>query len=503
MKLFQQLLVAPAALGLMAPLAANAAELNIDAVSDYSSDSEQVTSVSQFTDVYPTDWAYQALTNLVERYGCVAADESGAFRGNRAMTRYEAAALLNSCLDSVAEVTDDVRRLLNEFGPELAVLKGRVDGLEARVGEFEAGQFSSTTKLKGKAIFNLGALDYDDRDKAGQTNDAVHLNYTWQAALHTSFTGSDLLYTRLKTGNFNSDTFADTGAGTYLAAANKNGDTIKVDKLWYTFPVGDSLKVWVGPKIENYYMLASSPSVYKPVLKSLKLGGNGAIYGASTGQGFGAAWTQQVEPGAPRFAVSANYVSKNGSKSDPTDGGLLTDGSQDYFLSKVEYGSPRWQVSAAYAYKNDKAKSKLQGFGTKSGRTWTGEMDGIGLRAYWQPEEVGAVPSISVGYDIANIDAQATGDAETTNAWMAGLTWKDAFVAGNKAGLAIGSTQYVTDKKGGGDTDDENLIAEAWYSFKVSDNISVTPAVFVVNDVESRKDGSEIFGAVVQTQFRF
>ena len=81
MTFFQQLLVAPAALGLLAPLAvdatkpANAAELNarplnIRGVSDYASSSspnslEQVTSITQFSDVVPTDWAYQALSNLI------------------------------------------------------------------------------------------------------------------------------------------------------------------------------------------------------------------------------------------------------------------------------------------------------------------------------------------------------------------------------------------------------------------------------------------------------
>ena len=90
MKFFQQLLVAPAALGLLAPVAANAADLNINGVSDYASDEdiEQVTSITQFSDVYPTDWAYQALANLIERYGCVASYPNGTFRGNRAMTRY-------------------------------------------------------------------------------------------------------------------------------------------------------------------------------------------------------------------------------------------------------------------------------------------------------------------------------------------------------------------------------------------------------------------------------
>jgi len=69
--------VAPAALGLLAPMAANATELNINGVSDYAATGEQVsreqvTSITQFSDVYPTDWAYHALSNLIERYGCVA-----------------------------------------------------------------------------------------------------------------------------------------------------------------------------------------------------------------------------------------------------------------------------------------------------------------------------------------------------------------------------------------------------------------------------------------------
>merc|ERR1711939_41849 len=164
MKLFQQLLVAPAALGLLAS-GANAADLNINGVSDYAASEEQVTSITQFSDVYPTDWAYQALANLIERYGCVAGYPNGTFAGNRAMTRYEAAALLNACLDRITEVTDELRRLIKEFETELAVIRGRVDGLEARVGELEATQFSTTTKLKGKANFVSGAAEGFDGDE--------------------------------------------------------------------------------------------------------------------------------------------------------------------------------------------------------------------------------------------------------------------------------------------------------------------------------------------------
>ena len=156
MKLFQQLLLAPAALGLVAPLGAMAADLNMDGVNKYAASSEQVTSITQFSDVQPTDWAYQALSNLIERYGCVAGYPNGTFKGKQAMTRYEAAALLNACLDRVTEITDELRRLMKEFEKELAIVKARVDGLEARVGELEATQFSTTTKLNGVVRFVMG-----------------------------------------------------------------------------------------------------------------------------------------------------------------------------------------------------------------------------------------------------------------------------------------------------------------------------------------------------------
>ena len=124
------------ALSLAGAAELSARPLNIRGVSDYASSSspnsrspnslEQVTSITQFSDVVPSDWAYLALSNLIERYGCVAGYPNGTYRGNRAMTRFEAAALLNACLDRVTEVTDELKRLIKDFEKELAILKGRV-----------------------------------------------------------------------------------------------------------------------------------------------------------------------------------------------------------------------------------------------------------------------------------------------------------------------------------------------------------------------------------------
>ena len=275
MKLFQQLLVAPAALGLLAT-GANAAELNINGVSDYAASADQVTSVTQFSDVYPTDWAYQALANLVETYGCVAGYPNGTFRGNRAMTRYEAAALLNACLDRVTEVTDELRRLMAEFETELAILKGRVDGLEARVGELEATQFSTTTKLKGQADFFVGAVSYDDRDDCNKASegacedDATSFSYRYTLNLNT--TSQVRICCTPVCARATCPTF---GHKTTLICLMPRGDnTLKVDKLWYTFPIGEEFKVTVGALIENYYMV-ETPTRYKPILKAFKLGGYG------------------------------------------------------------------------------------------------------------------------------------------------------------------------------------------------------------------------------------
>jgi hypothetical protein len=158
MKLFQQLLVAPAALGLLAS-GANAAELNINGVSDYAASADQVTSVTQFSDVYPTDWAYQALSNLVEQYGCVAGYPNGTFRGNRAMTRYEAAALLNSCLDRVTEVTDELRRLIAEFETELAILADALTASKLALANWKQPSSppppSSRDKLTSSSVASL------------------------------------------------------------------------------------------------------------------------------------------------------------------------------------------------------------------------------------------------------------------------------------------------------------------------------------------------------------
>lgn len=140
---------------------------------------DQVTNVSQLSDVRPTDWAYEALRSLVERYGCIAGYPDGTFRGNRAMTRYEFAAGLNACLQQIERVIqsstesfvtkqdlETLQRLVDEFRSELTTLGTRVDRLAGRVAFLEDHQFSTTTKLRGEAVFAVSDL-FGGKDATG------------------------------------------------------------------------------------------------------------------------------------------------------------------------------------------------------------------------------------------------------------------------------------------------------------------------------------------------
>jgi len=197
------LLLAPAALALASPLIL----ASLSEASAAENGADQVTSISQFSDIRPTDWAYQAISNLIEGYGCVTGYPATKFLGRRPLSRWEAAAALNACLDRISDQTDALKRLLKEFEKERAVITGRVDGLQARVGELEASRFSTTTRLRGEASIVLGANRFNGSDTAQVQQNreqfgATTLNDDVQLSFDTSFSGKDLLRTTLRGGNF-------------------------------------------------------------------------------------------------------------------------------------------------------------------------------------------------------------------------------------------------------------------------------------------------------------
>jgi len=519
---FQRMLLAPAALGLVlpaviAPETAAAGELaslnGREAINDYMEQQEidelkawrsknQVTSVNQFSDIRPTDWAYQALSNLVEKYGCVAGYPNGTYKGGQAMTRYEAAALLNACLDRVTEVTDELQRLMDEFQKELTVLKGRVDGLEAKVGELEATQFSTTTKLKGEVNFILGGVpDYDGKTTGNQ--DRTTFNYDLRLNLDTSFTGKDLLKTRLRAANFTAaspfndgnslfklDKASSTNAGTGGAGGL---DTIIIDRLFYQFPVGKEFTLTAGALVRNTEILAFVPSAYRSqLLDFFTTAGSPGVYNKATGQGFGAVWKQNVAKGKGFWNASLNFIAQDGEISN--EGIFDSDGSLNT-TAQIGYKGSNW--GAAVAYRNGTFGTRTINANGSAYSSLSGNQtsNSFSVAGYWQPLDTGIIPSISVGYGFTDISR--TGSAANSDSWSVGLQWDDAFAKGNAAGIAIGQNPSA------GTGVDDPLSLELFYKFQVTDNISITPGIFYITDSSNQVGNQDLWGGVIQTQFRF
>jgi hypothetical protein len=440
MKLFQKMLVATAAVSFIAPIAAQASDvINLDGMNDYSSSKKS--------------------TNRI-----------------------------------------DSQTFINETNEGIAVLNGRVDGLEAQQSNFEAGAFSSTTTMDGKAIMWIGAVEGADKihntatqPNLSESHETTQTGYTYTMNLNTSFTGDDNLYVRLKAGD-NGAQWGDKE--TYHIETKDTTDNFMVDKMWYTFPIGDSVTAFAGPLIENYYMYVT-PSIYQPgALKSMKLGGN-SNFGASTDVGFG--FKYEADNG---FALASNIVDKGGMGT-----GLLGEAGAKKWDTQLAYTTDRWHVSGTLSNQQQwngqayNATKLADAIADGSGEDATG----YALRAYWRPENTGtATPEISVGYDIRSTDETvASGAPKDSDSYFVGLTWRDMFQADDRIGFAVTQPLKVTECNGTCTTADvDPLVWEAYYSFRPNDSMEVRPAIFGGTDVFADTE-DDVFGAVVTTVFKF
>ena len=529
-------LLVPAALGCnLGVSAAEHSSLNLAGIDQYGVSADQVTSITQFSDVQPTDWAYQALSNLIERYGCVAGYPNGTYRGSRAMTRYEAAALLNACLDRVTEVTDELKRLMKEFEKELVVLKGRVDGLEAKVAELEATQFSTTTKLSGLATFVVGANTFTgsainrgantaNRNSAYSPTfvlpNATTFNYDVQLTFDTSFTGKDLLRTNLRAGNFGSSVFGGEphalGLSELEVAFEEDAgpNIVGIDKLFYQFPVGQ-FTFTLGGRVGQEDMLALWPSVYPAdtILNVMTVNGAPAAYSKNLGAGGGAWWQQGG------FSISANYVASNGQSGNPSvpegdgGGGIGNKFSGATGSVQLAYQQEQWGLAAIWSYVQPDTQFVPGTTPFVHGavdHNVNAKTNALGLSAYWQPMQSGWWPSVSVGWGINSTSysvAQPAGSLSTSQSWMVGLQWTDVFQKGNDFGFAVAQPVFATALTGGVTPNDGNYVWEWWYKFQVTDKISVTPAlIYLSRPLGQQTPAGESFsqfGGLVKTSFRF
>ena len=342
---------------------------------------------------------------------------------------------------------------ISDFTPaeQLAVTNSRVDGLEARLNNLEAGSFSETTTASFSADMAIGALD-------GLTDkEAVTALYGFQIDLNTSFTGEDSLDISIDAGNG-----ASTGDGLDEFDLNETADALTVDGVSYTFPLGDKTTVFVGDNMDGS-TLYSTACVYGGPSNTLDDCGN-AMSALAAGKGTAAGASFDIGNG---FTAAIGYEGEGSGTS-----GLLTSEGADAYGGQLTYTADSYGASVTYA------NIETPSAGASDAVYW-------GLNGYWTPGETGSMPSISVGYEIGNPD---TGD--NTTHYFVGLQWDE--VGPGTFGAALGTTEHTTEAA------TEYLMYEAFYSYPINDGMAVTPLVYV-----KETSGDDQTGVMLKTSFSF
>ncbi|MBW4649557.1 MAG: iron uptake porin [Kastovskya adunca ATA6-11-RM4] len=527
-----------------------------------SNSQDQVTNVTQLRDVSPGDWAYEALRELVERYGCIAGYPDGTFRGNRATTRFEFAAGLNSCLNQIERliaastadfVTRDdletLQRLVQEFEAELATLGTRVDNLEGRVGFLEDNQFSTTTKLSGEAIFavtdtfsniDLNPFGGDDGVAVGDAGTNTVFGDRVRLTLQTSFTGRDTLYTRLAAGNLDAfnvagDNISAEGVQTFNIKPGQDND-VRIDWLAYRFPFGSSqvyLAAFGGihsdyvptlnPYFEDYDGGNGALSTFASESPIYRIGG-----GAGAAVSLGAGPLQRV---LGPSTITLGYLA--GDAANPGEDGGFFNG--DYAaLAQLNFNlGDRIGIGATYVHGYHNTASPIFGSGI------TGDSQAINLRD-------GAASGL-VGTALANNPALVTGLGGTpvvTNtygveaalrlsetvsisgfgsftdailigqggadiwSYGAGVAFSDFGKEGNILGIFGGVQPTLRGldesiRPAAGFSRDNAYHIEAFYKYQLTENISVTPGViWLTNPGQNSANDDAVIGTL-RTTFTF
>ena len=489
---------------------------------------QNVTSVSQLSDVRPTDWAFTALQSLVERYGCIAGYPDRTFRGNQATSRYEFAAGLNACLDKINEIISvgladkvskedlaTLQKLQEEFAAELATLRGRVDSLDAKTAKLEAQQFSTTTKLEGQAISAVSVGTSGNNfllDSTGtQTTNAGKVNTTVISRVRlnfkTSFTGEDLLLTRIELGN------GGTGIGNSLEAPESLlgftgfGNSSKFDysgvgtatlnRLRYDFPIGKDIQASIGTNMSlNDHLDANSFANDESAdFSSGMFINNPLILPVNDGSGAAIAWNL----GGSAFTLRAGYVAQNASL--PTSDGTINRGLfGDPYQGTVEleFAPKNTDDASPFAIRLQYTRASVNNLDYNTG----------GINLEWAFNKAVAVFG---RYGFGNISNRGNAIAAalptyTTTAndslnpqtWSAGFAFPDLFKEGAMAAIAVGQP-FVENQVGNA----TQTNVELFYRFPISSNISITPDLQFIFNPNNNSNNSTITVGTLRTVFTF
>ncbi|MCL1489178.1 MAG: iron uptake porin [Pseudanabaena sp. Salubria-1] len=553
---------------------------NYNATPEITQPITQITSVSQLSDIKTTDWAFTALQSLVERYGCIAGYPDRTYQGKQAIARYEFASGLNACLDKINEIISagladkvsqadlaTLKKLQEEFAAELAILRGRVDTLETKTARLEAQQFSTTTKLNILSSFNLSSSfsggnilaeglpipasvpvsrfatrnPFTRSPIVGTITEKPNTTFSYSnyLILTSSFTGSDTLNLILAMGNGNPPSSAYSSAGfssTFgVPYADSNpvvpqaANSVGLFELFYSFPISDTVRVQVGPKILPFRQFdvnrftsvingAGSLNSYQSTLANSGLSGAGAI----------ASWRI-----SDQFLLKAGYLARNdasflyfgGDSASNPNRGLF--GGSNQILTELTYSpsdSTNFRFLYSRTYNQAPPASPLgqpnlpffltysargvadDGFG---GRLQDSTGDNFVFNFDWLlNRSFGLFGRYSYSsYRIAPVNLAIAGGNVNLQAFQVGLAFPDLGKEGALGTLSftmpfqvLSGRNFLVAGNGDGGTQYD---LELTYSYPIMRFITLTPSLFATFNANNFSSNHTIWGVVLRTQFLF
>ena len=464
-----------------------------------------------------TDWAYEALRNLVDRYGCIAGFPSQLYRGSQTLSRYEFAAGLNSCLHQIErlivsseavarEELDTIQRLIQEFSAELATIDSRVDNLEVGTTFVADNQFSITTKLRGEIYNYLLGTFGDEKPNGEELDQQITFSSRTRLFLDSSLTGQDQLRIRLRADNITSP--VDSGGTNSLAlnVEGNNDNNVELNQLFYAFPIDDNINVFFGVTgidIDDIFDAGSTTGLAYDAL-SLFSAYNNLIYDNANAGGTGIG----VNLNFNWATLDLGYWATN--SANPKEGNGLFNGNYtaganlNFFL--FDEG---WNIAVAYlrAYQGKGSDYDLAGFVGTDAATDPFNDRSNSSNNYSIATKFNLNSSISLGgyfgYTTASV-AESGADADILN-WNVYISLTDLLRENDVILLSFGQPPMLVDSYGDAVDDDEDnpYLLNVEYRFNLTDNINIVPGGYVLLNPNGNSDNDTIYVGMVRTLLSF
>lgn len=479
----------------------------------------QMPSVESLKDVEPRDWAYESLRSLIEKYDLVAGYPDHTFQGDRPLSRYEFAALLNEALNRLNELssdemgTDDVatiEQLVQKFSSELAIVQGRTDGLEARIGDLEATQFSTTTKLTGQVIMAANAGGFEGESIIAPRGATIaesdpQATFIYRAVLffNSSFQGTDQLQIRLVTGSAgtedNTGGLLEPNFGSNLDyTIQGRNNQISLARAFYQFSPIENVNLVIGPVvnvadyIDNNSLIGASFRSFS----TLAFANNYVLFPRPLGGGAIAEWNL----GGGAFHLRAGYAAGNSGTPLPGNDRLFGGGgTEDVRLFPAGGGGaegglfddPRQgAIEIEYAPSNAFAL-KIHYVG---GEIFGSDFQGVGVNLEWS-----ILPQIGIfgRYGYSDYPNTTIGDLNP-NYWLAGLSFSDLLVEGSLSGIAV-AQPFI--ESAAGNATQTNF--EVFYNYPINDSINISPILQIVSKPGNQSSNGNIYSGTLRGVFSF